>query len=695
MTNVFNHKIARRLTICLWGLLVCQGADAKVLRSAYFDKTRDLSELRELFRGRPEFVFSKDRKSVVEVVANPDGSGHVLRFAIAPQQERAEVRAGRDAIGTERWYGWSLHLPADYRPVEGKSDILFQWHRGGGAPRWARGHPMCFMINDDGNFQFIWTYQKNPKDTGSRIDESKDLAVNYVGDRGKWVHWALHAKWSVRSDGYLCVYRNGRPIWENHGPNWLNWGAGPMVKCGIYTGNPGWTGNNPTVVYHDNIVVGDHDSNLHEVCPALAGTATNSRNRSMQKLKIGPNRRFLVKEDGSAFVWIGATMWKWKALSWEQIKRIIDDHSSGKYSVLQIIAYPDRYETVDRMVEYAQNRNLYIALLTGWYRDVERGTESSLYKRGFTLGSRYKDKNNIIWLTAGEAGGHHRRRKIDDKKIDALVKGIRDGDTGDKLLTIHADYKRGTSIDNDTQIVDFDNWQTSQWPAPTDLPRNDPRMWTVWEAIEYDYNRTPVKPTLDAEAWYEQNKDHPGATPFAIRRRAYYTILAGGFGHTYGAGGIWDGLLKPKGKSGNWETALTYKGYIQIGYLSEFLHSLGDDFLKLRPDQSIIESGNSYSYDKHIQASVAADGSFALIYSASDSIYELDLTRLEFDTIPARWYKPAENKYRNDPNSPYKNSNSNQYFDPPGDIGAGNDWVLVLGNIFSNNQGIKSETNLR
>ena len=401
---------------------------------------------------------------------------------------------------------------------------------------------------------------------------------------------------------------------------------------------------------------------------------------SMQKLRIGPHKRFLVKQDGSAFVWIGATMWKWKALSVGQMKQIIDDHSARGYTVLQIIAYPDRYETVDRLVDLAAERNMYLALNTGWYRDVQKGSVSDLYKRGYELGSRYKDKNNIIWLTAGEAGGHKRKgRTVPDEKLEALVKGIRDGDSGNKLLTVHADYKRGTSLDNDTLIVDFDNWQTSQWCCPNDLPREDERNWTVWQAITYDYTRKPVKPTLDSEAWYERNKSHKGATPFYIRRRAYFTILAGGFGHTYGAGGIWDGLVEPKGCSGNWKTALTYTGYIHIGYLSEFLHGLGDDFLKLRPDQSIIKSKNSDSYDTHIQAAVARDGSFALIYSASDAHYVLDLTKLHSKKVSARWYNPRENTFRKGKKKSYHNTNSNQKFDLPGNKGAGHDWVLMLG----------------
>jgi hypothetical protein len=408
--------------------------------------------------------------------------------------------------------------------------------------------------------------------------------------------------------------------------------------------------------------------------------ATTDVFAGMQKLRIGPNKRFLVKQDGSAFVWIGATMWKWKALSVEQMQQIIDDHSAKCYTILQIIAYPDRYETVDRLVDLAAERNMYLALNTGWYQEVQKGSVSDLYKRGYELGSRYKDKNNIIWITAGEAGGHKRKgRTVPDEKLEALIKGIHDGDTGNKLLTVHADYKRGTSLDNDTRIVDFDNWQTSQWCCPNDLPRDDKRRWTVWEAITYDYNRKLVKPTLDSEAWYERNKSHSGATPFTIWRRAYFTILAGGFGHTYGAGGIWDGLVEQQGCSGNWKTALTYTGYIHIGYLSEFLHGLGDDFLKIRPDQSIVRSENSDSYDMHIQAAVASDKSFALIYSASDARYTLDLTKFRSNKISARWYNPRENTFRKDKGNPYRNTNANQSFDPPGNEGAGHDWVLMLG----------------
>jgi hypothetical protein len=132
-----------------------------------------------------------------------------MRSSITPKEERAEIRVHRDPVPSERWYGWSLLLPSNYREVHGKSAILFQWHRGGGAPSWARGHPMCFMINGEGNYQLIWTFQAKG-DSTTRTNESQDLGISYVRDRGRWVHWALHAKWSVSNDGYLGLYRNGK-----------------------------------------------------------------------------------------------------------------------------------------------------------------------------------------------------------------------------------------------------------------------------------------------------------------------------------------------------------------------------------------------------------------------------------------------------------------------------------------------------
>ena len=418
----------------------------------------------------------------------------------------------------------------------------------------------------------------------------------------------------------------------------------------------------------------------------------------MQKLKISDNNRFLVKEDGSPFVWIGETNWFFAKLPPTTIDQILDKRSAQNFTVMHVscreklysredmgsISNPNEawWSYLDEYIVKCAQRKLYVGITLGWWSVAKNNTEADLYAYGRWVGNRYKDNNNIIWLTLGEAGGHSRKSAIPENKIQALVRGIRDGDAGDKLLTIHADFQRSTSISYDGALCDFNNWQTSQWCCPEDLPRKDNRSWTVWQAIEFDYNKmynnTP-KPTLDSEAWYENNKDFCGANPYNIRRRAYFTLFAGAFGHSYGAGGIWDGLRKKDSCSEDALRAIEYPGARYMSYVSSFLHKLGNDFIKLHPDQGIIIEGNSESYDRHIQAILANDSSFALIYSASDAAYSTDLSKLSTNAPSAIWYNPRSNTYGTQHDIHPTGNGTREKFDPPGDSGAGNDWILILG----------------
>lgn len=416
-----------------------------------------------------------------------------------------------------------------------------------------------------------------------------------------------------------------------------------------------------------------------------------------QKLKISDDHRFLVREDGSPFVWIGETNWFFAQLPPATIDRILDTRSAQGFTVMSISCRQDLYNGrggpgrldslneawwayLDEYVAKCAQRNMYVGLTLGWWGLATDHSAAELYDYGRWVGHRYRNDNNIVWLTLGEAGSYSRKDTLASDKLAALVRGIREGDTGDKLLTVHADYRRGTSLTDDTALCDFNNWQTSQWCCRDDLPKNDDRRWTVWEAIAYDYQQsydgTP-KPTLDAEAWYENNRDFCGATPFHIRRRAYFTIFAGAFGHTYGAGGIWDGLTEPDSCSRTALGALSYPGAADIGRLSRLLHSLDDGFLMLRPDQSLIVGENPDSYDTHRQATVAHDSSFALVYSASDTPYTIDLTKLS-DSLLFVWHNPRADEQAYDIMA-VSDSERTHSFDPPGETGAGNDWVLMVG----------------
>lgn len=418
----------------------------------------------------------------------------------------------------------------------------------------------------------------------------------------------------------------------------------------------------------------------------------------MQKLKLSDNKRFLVKEDGSPFVWIGETNWFFAKLNPSVIDRILKTRSAQGYTIMSVSCRENLYNGkgpgainspnedwwnyLDEYLKKCEQNNLYVALTLGWWRTAMNNSKEDLYNFGKWVGNRYKDNNNIVWLTLGEAGSHQRKKEIPYDKLEALVNGIRDGDSGNKLLSIHADFKRGTSISKHGELCDFNNWQTSQWCCLNDLPRKDSRKWTVWEAIQYDYQKLydgNPKPTIDAEAWYENNKDFCDAQPFNIRRRAYFTIFAGAFGHTYGAGGIWDGLESKEKCSENALKALRYQGAEHIGYVGQFLSSLEDNFLKFIPDQSIISEGNSADYDYHIQSVVTNDRSFSLIYSASDQPYEVSLNRLAKSSRFFIWYNPRSNEIL-DNKKKINGREKFKTFDPPGNQGAGNDWILLIGN---------------
>jgi hypothetical protein len=61
-----------------------------------------------------------------------------------------------------------------------------------------------------------------------------------------------------------------------------------------------------------------------------------------------------------------------------------------------------------------------------------------------------------------------------------------------------------------------------------------------WKYVRDDYSLVPVKPTIDGEPSYEGIPQglHDPAEPYwnenDVRRYAYWSVFAGGFGFTYG-----------------------------------------------------------------------------------------------------------------------------------------------------------------
>lgn len=133
-----------------------------------------------------------------------------------------------------------------------------------------------------------------------------------------------------------------------------------------------------------------------------------------------------------------------------------------------------------------------------------------------------------------------------------------------------------------------------------------------------------------------------------------------------------------QGCSGNALEAVDYPGAEHMGHLSRLLHGLGADFLRLRPDQALILDGNTESYESHIQALVSDEGDLALIYSAGDGRYGVDLSRLAQGVVAAQWYNLRTDQFHPGEEPVAEDGSQFSEYDPPGALGAGHDWVLML-----------------
>ncbi len=55
-------------------------------------------------------------------------------------------------------------------------------------------------------------------------------------ETGVWTDWVMHVKWSYDQDGIAEVWKDGRKVIDQSGPNAFNDARGPFFKMGLYKG---------------------------------------------------------------------------------------------------------------------------------------------------------------------------------------------------------------------------------------------------------------------------------------------------------------------------------------------------------------------------------------------------------------------------------------------------------------------------
>ena len=428
---------------------------------------------------------------------------------------------------------------------------------------------------------------------------------------------------------------------------------------------------------------------------------------SAQILKVDKNGRFLVYDDNSPFFYLGDTAWEmFHRLDRNDVDKYLSDRATKGFTVIQaaVVAGIEGLETpnvygdfifddkdplrpneayfqhIDYVVDKAESLGLFIGMLPTWgsYWSATNPVEvifspENAEEYGRFLGARYKSKP-IIWILGGDQNIH----SSDERKIiEAMARGLREGDGGRHLITYHP---RGPGLSSD-YFHDADWLDVNMYQSSHGAHDHDNGLFA-----EHDYALKPAKPTIDGEPRYETipvgfyfrpNTGRDRFDDYDCRQAAYWSLLAGAFGHTYGNNNIWQmwtpGREPLFSAATPWYEALNHPGAFQMGLIRRLFESR--PYQRLQPNQSVIKDGPSTGGGK-IRAAVADDGSFAFIYSPRGDQFTVDKSFMSGVRTNEIWFDPryGYSYYIHSPDT-----KGIQSFTPPS-AGRGNDWVLILEN---------------
>lgn len=423
------------------------------------------------------------------------------------------------------------------------------------------------------------------------------------------------------------------------------------------------------------------------------------------RLRVSPEGRFLVRDNGQPFFYLGDTAWQlFHRLTREEMERYLKDRAAKGFTVIQAVALaeldglgtPNAYgdvalenndptrpneryfQHVDFGVRKAAELGLHIGMLPTWGDKVNRKwgvgpevfTPENAETYGRFLGARYRNAP-IIWILGGD---RPIEKPLHREIWRAMAAGLRAGDGGAHLITYHPmGGQSSADMLHEEPWLDFNMLQSGH------SRRNTPN----YEMIARDYARTPVKPCMDGEPCYEDHpvnwkEDDGYFEAWDVRKAAYWALFAGAHGHTYGAQPIWQMWAPPRQKVSfvrrTWQEALDLPGGSQVRFAKELL--LSRPFLSRIPDQSLI-AGDPGHGAEHIRATRDSRGKYAMVYLPVGQPVSVRTDLLGGRRLRAWWFDPRTGESRQAGTYEAKGVVG---FVPPSS-GEGQDWVLVLDDV--------------
>lgn len=428
-------------------------------------------------------------------------------------------------------------------------------------------------------------------------------------------------------------------------------------------------------------------------------------------LKVTRDGRYFCHGDGTPFFWMGDTGWLLpERLDREEAVEYLSGASAAGFNVVQVqvingvpaynayghCSHPSGYDFssvenegndgywqhLDYIIDKAADEGIYIGMVCIWGGLVKGGKmnvdEAEAY--GSFLANRYRDKPNIIWIMGGDIRGD-----VKSDVWEALAQSIRSVDNR-HLMSFHP-FGRTSSIAwfHNAPWLDFNMFQSGhrrydQTRGDGDDKAQASQAEDNWRYVEAAREMQPAKPVIDAEPSYEEIPQglHDPAEPWwkapDVRRYAYWSVLSGAAGHTYGHSSVMqmkkDEPVGAYGAVKTWREGMRDEGYNQMRYLRRLMEML--PYHELVPDQSIVAGENGQRYERVV---AARGDDWMLLYTYTNSPFTVNLDKINGVKKRVWWYDVTSGKF--EPVGEYASSQATfRYAAAP--EGLGNDRVLLV-----------------
>ena len=389
-------------------------------------------------------------------------------------------------------------------------------------------------------------------------------------------------------------------------------------------------------------------------------------------LRVAPERTHLEHRDGTPFLWLGDTHWRFTSESWDtsnkpgwssQFRGSVDRRVQQGFSVYQANlmvldwgADTSRYfvddgdeldldflrEVVDPRLRYVADAGLVIALGLGWHQAVDERPER-LERLARHVVARY-GAYPVVWTLGGEVPGYEpelRQQRLDRWRRVAEL--IRSDDGYRHPITSHATNERPLPAYYAEEPW-FDLALNQHGHGDLDL---SPTHYAEFFA------RHPGIPMVEGETLYEALTSVEAAgrrtvDDTMVRQAAYRAMQSGCCGFSYGAQGGWNGAWERGSFRDMWGDRAWYDGVDlpgaeQLGYLRRFYEAL--PWHRLRPVTDCFVAGDPLNA-AFSPPLVTADEGRSVVVVHFDERYRLTglgatLTGLVGSSYGVTWFDPV------------------------------------------------------